>query len=1378
MQRVLSTCLSRCVCVTVAGAALWASFVNDAVAQGAADSDRAVLEAFYEATGGPRWKVGTNWITEAPLGEWHGVESDADGRVVGLRLSANQLTGPLPRELGNLVSLRVLDLDRNELTGLLPRELEGLVNLERLFIWRNQLTGTLPAWLGNMTSLRSLALGWNEFTGPVPHELGRLVNLTHLHLDENQLTGSLPRELGNLVSLQHLEFTWNQLTGPIPASLGNLTELRNLELGSNDLTGPVPAELKNLTKLTRLDLSKNWGLTGPLPAGLEDSDLEELNAFVTQTCAPAAWQEWLTTIESYVPPCEAQTDRATIDVAIVYTPAAREEAGDTSTIEAEIDLMLAETNAAYAASGVHQRLVLVGRGEVPYTEASGGVDLDRLVDPEDGHMDEAHELREQTGADLVHLIVADSNVCGIAYLPGAFALTVLDCGGLVLAHEIGHNMGLHHDRFQDLIRGGSVDPHPAYGYVNQQIFEGDAPPSSRWVTIMSYIDQCNLISARCSRLPRFSNPRQRHDGDPLGIAHGEGSGLTGPADAVAVLNATGPAVATWRERPDDATNRPPTLVGTLPNQRLESVGRTLEVDVSRAFVDPDDDPLAYSVSSSAPRVVTATSVGARVALAAKSTGSATISVTAQDPGGLSVTGTFMVTVEDTEGADPETGTDSDRAVLAAFYEATGGPRWKVNTNWMTEAPLGEWHGVETNDAGQVKSLELSNNNLTGPIPVELGNLATLKELNLGHNALSGEIPVELGGLTQLNSLFLQWNNLTGPIPVALGNLATLAWLNLAYNVLLGEIPAELGSLTQLRYLRLQSNDLTGPIPAELGNLVKLTDLYLGDNELTGTIPTELSKLTMLRLLNLEGNDLMGPIPPELGSLAHLGSLFLHDNWGLTGPLPAGLENSDLEELNAFVTQTCAPAAWQEWLTTIESHVPPCETRTDLTTIDVAVVYTPAAREEAGDTSAIEAEIDLMLAETNAAYAASGVHQRLVLVGRGEVPYTEASGGVDLDRLVDPEDGHMDEAHELREQTGADLVHLIVADSNVCGIAYLPGAFALTVLDCGGLVLAHEIGHNMGLHHDRFQDLIRGGSVDPHPAYGYVNQQIFEGDAPPSSRWVTIMSYIDQCNLISARCSRLPRFSNPRQRHDGDPLGIAHGEGSGLTGPADAVAVLNVTGPAVAAWRERPDDATNRPPTLVGTLPNQHLESVGSTLDVDVSRAFVDPDDDPLAYSVSSSAPRVVTATSVGARVTLTAIGNGTATIRVTATDPGGMNADGTFTVTVATQSPVLQQFTDDPIQPGVTPVKAIHFMELRARINALRDAAALPQFRWTDPDLRAGVTPVRLVHLIELRDALSAAYVAAGQPAPQWTDAAPLAGSTPIRAVHVTELRAMVVALE
>ena len=120
---------------------------------------------------------------------------------------------------------------------------------------------------------------------------------------------------------------------------------------------------------------------------------------------------------------------------------------------------------------------------------------------------------------------------------------------------------------------------------------------------------------------------------------------------------------------------------------------------------------------------------------------------------------------------------------------------------------------------------------------------------------------------------------------------------------------------------------------------------------------------------------------------------------------------------------------------------------------------------------------------------------------------------------------------------------------------------------------------------------------------------------------------------------------------------------------------------------------------------------------------------------------------------------------------GNPSVAGTQFSIIADLMPVL--FTDDPIRPGVTPVKAIHFTELRMRIDVLRREVGLAPFPWTDAALTTGVTSVKRTHLLELREALAAAYSAAGQATPGWTDAA-----TPIKAVHLMELRAAVVALE
>ncbi len=679
----------------------------------------------------------------------------------------------------------------------------------------------------------------------------------------------------------------------------------------------------------------------------------------------------------------------------------------------------------------------------------------------------------------------------------------------------------------------------------------------------------------------------------------------------------------------------------------------------------------------------------------------------------------------------------------------GGERNARSTRLLVLAAAGMWAALASHAAAQ------------GSVETDRAALEALYEATDGANWANNtnwksSAPLEewhgvTMGLGRVWGLDLYNNGLAGSLPPALGNLTTLTWLNLNGNSLTGAIPSALGSLVNLNQLSLAWNDLTGPIPGELGNLINLRGLDLRENNLTG------------------------PIPAQLGKLVNLQLLWLADNWGLTGPLPTGLQSAPFRWLSIFVTQACAPAGWKERLQTIPIFLGRlCGTDTDVL-IDVAVIYTRAAREALGGTLAVEALIDLMIAESNSAYQASDVHHRLRLVAREEVAYAETGNSeVDINRLIDPADGHMDEVHALRDRVGADLLSLIVGDSDFAR-GERPGAFSLLSSKSGGLTMAHELGHNMGLRHDRYAEYaIFAAKPLQNPAYGYVNRRAFEA-GPESSRWLTVMAYQNQCGDAGFFCSELLRFSNPRQSHNGDPMGIPYGTPvSEFSGPADAVAVLNNTGPAVSLWRDRPASA-NRSPMSVGTLPDRTL-AVDGMLTLDVSQAFNDPDGDPLNYAVSSSAPQVVTVRATGARLTLTAITAGSATIRVRATDPGGLSATQEFPVTVTV--PTAIPFTDDPLVPGETPVRAVHFTELRTRIDSLRVTAGLAHFAWTDPVLTAGVTRVRLMHLLELRSALAAAYAAAGRPAPSWTDEALTAGAMPIRAAHLMELRAAVMALE
>ena len=329
----------------------------------------------------------------------------------------------------------------------------------------------------------------------------------------------------------------------------------------------------------------------------------------------------------------------------------------------------------------------------------------------------------------------------------------------------------------------------------------------------------------------------------------------------------------------DATvsNLGPEVTDDLPGQSM-LIGNQVSLDLMDHFSDPDGHSLTYAAESSAPEVASVAISGTDMTVTGVSAGIATLLVTATDPGGLSASQSADVSVH-----------SPDRIVLERLYAETGGEHWRHTDNWLTDAQLGEWHGVTVKDEGRVVQLDLGGNRLTGAIPAELGLLTSLTLLDLDFNYLEGAIPPELGNLTALTVLHLRSNELTGAIPPELGNLTVLTVLTLDSNHLTGAIPPELGNLSKLSALHLWKNELTGAIPSELGNLTALTELELAHNDLSGTVPPELGRLTRLRSLNLRNNKLTGEFPASLVSLTNVQWALWQINASLCAPRTAAFD---------------------------------------------------------------------------------------------------------------------------------------------------------------------------------------------------------------------------------------------------------------------------------------------------------------------------------------------------------------------------------------------------------------------------------------------------------------------------------------------------------
>ncbi|KAI3450189.1 hypothetical protein Pfo_006854 [Paulownia fortunei] len=179
------------------------------------------------------------------------------------------IKGSIPAEIGNLSSLKSIDLDNNELTGFIPTELGKLKQVELIYLEHNRLEGRIPTDLCQINRLGDLYLSGNMLNGTIPACLGKLKSLRRVFLDSNRLTSVVPN-LWSLTdlweSLVTLSFAHNNLQGSIPQSLGDLRGLESLDLSNNNLSGSIPKSLEKLNYIQYFDLSHNR-LEGEIPTG-------------------------------------------------------------------------------------------------------------------------------------------------------------------------------------------------------------------------------------------------------------------------------------------------------------------------------------------------------------------------------------------------------------------------------------------------------------------------------------------------------------------------------------------------------------------------------------------------------------------------------------------------------------------------------------------------------------------------------------------------------------------------------------------------------------------------------------------------------------------------------------------------------------------------------------------------------------------------------------------------------------------------------------------------------------------------------------------------------------------------------------------------------
>ena len=241
-------------------------------------TDREVLTNLFYRTGGESWDNSATWASERSLGDWEGVDTNDEGRVIKL----------------------ILDFQDGEKQpeGDLLTEIHKLTELQHLQIYSKR-PEELPGELGYLSELRHLYIRGDFVRGQIPAELGDLSNLVSLYIFGDALEGEVPQEIFEMPRLYGLTIKGPQLHLELSDSL----ESRIISGARVDMTvGTMGRCLSGLAYAWGLSIDTVTGNTrylAPICRNVHEGDLDALKEIFNEWKDYVPFSNWLTRLPLY-----------------------------------------------------------------------------------------------------------------------------------------------------------------------------------------------------------------------------------------------------------------------------------------------------------------------------------------------------------------------------------------------------------------------------------------------------------------------------------------------------------------------------------------------------------------------------------------------------------------------------------------------------------------------------------------------------------------------------------------------------------------------------------------------------------------------------------------------------------------------------------------------------------------------------------------------------------------------------------------------------------------------------------------------------------------------------------------------------------------------